>query len=578
MVVNRYRYPTTNDLWVVKEGELLPGLVPQSKKARPYACISLCLVCRRWRATVVGCGALWCNIIVTTPSWTSTLLSRTKRCSLNVACEFDKDAIVRGRQLVACMGLLEQLHRIRILRLSLMTMEDSDAGRLSDMLRSASNASSLEEIQIFHHSQTLITERDWLCPKLKTFVVNGGKGLPWGKPLPFPLQPSLTHFVWDSIWYFDAIKPSSVDLYRVLRELPRLEHLYVALAECSNRTPGPPLRVLIRDAEPIELPRLRHLRLTGSFQPCADIVNILVYPSHSCLVEVNSQIGIGIVPYSGPRLLEFLPVMEAERASMPGIQPLTSYACSGPFEVISLTTMYDPDNVVLRGWRKTHLPHALATQGEDRPLSMHDASGVNLCVPVVFFEICIRQLLVPFAMSQVQVLCLRSAWVARWSEMRSGLPVFTNVHTLLLDIINEAFFECAVFNAEQTADGQCVRHNFPSLKRLRLSRFIFEDRVQPQRMEMCNNGTFEDLVARAFAPYVPSGALDFELSVVNCPWLDKHDLVELRRVVPRVFWDGQSNESPLEPLASGMIYNVPQDANDVWSPVGDEANVDWIMD
>ena len=80
---------------------------PLAKPTRPnpYACLPLSLVCQHWRAVVLECGALWCNIVLTSPSWTSVLLKRTKQWSLNVACEFDKDAIVRDRQLVACMDV-----------------------------------------------------------------------------------------------------------------------------------------------------------------------------------------------------------------------------------------------------------------------------------------------------------------------------------------------------------------------------------------------------------------------------------------------------------------------------------------
>ncbi|GJE87523.1 hypothetical protein PsYK624_036060 [Phanerochaete sordida] len=416
--------------WEDEGGSAEEPLLPQATHPEPYACLPLSLVCRHWRAVVLECGALWCNIIITSGSlsWTTTLLSRSKEHPVNVACKFSLNQHICVHQVDACTIALKQLHRVRSLRLSSSAPFETKSD-LASILTSASYAPSLQNLHIFHHLHTLGIARTWTCPRLKTYEGHCGKGLPWTRPPPFPVQSSLTRFVWRPTTYINGTKPASHELYAVLRQLPVLEHLQVDLSRrYSHQTPGTSLTDLVTDAKRIHLPRLRRVILDGSIQPCSEILDIIDFPAEVAHVTVSSPSSIGYVGYAGPSIWSSVPTFESDRHRGQYLPPPRGYGTE-PFAVMEFTLVDDCDNAVICGWRDlvpTTFPGSQDVEDDHRQLQEQAASygrGVELYVPTSFFETYMRQLLAPFSMSHVQILCLREPWVAWDEQWTTMLPM-----------------------------------------------------------------------------------------------------------------------------------------------------------
>lgn len=248
----------------------------------------LVMVCRRWRAFAVDCAPLWSNIAIRSASTAtiSMLLERSKQEPLDICCVLSSTwqrNVIMDKQLSLA---LREIGRTRSFRLYLRA---ADIEWEPMELHAPLHAPLLESLSVVYvgkspdRQTSRIPIRDvgtnWTTPRLYRYSVNGGRDIPWAPEthLALNFKATLTQFIWLPSPDSRILCPSAEILLSVLRHLPLLDTLQIAVA---NRYPQVPIVSLAErsDIDPVPLPKLRRLLLEGHIQICIDVLEHLKYP------------------------------------------------------------------------------------------------------------------------------------------------------------------------------------------------------------------------------------------------------------------------------------------------------------
>lgn len=440
--------------------------------------IKLATVCRRWRAVALECAPLWSNVAIKSASVaaTSLLLERSKGSPLDVLCVMATSGMYGSTMTEQLSLVLQNLHRIRSLRLYLRS---ANVAEEPEALFDTLHAPLLKSMSVVYVGKNpdrqtwRIKIRDvgtkWIAPSLHYYAVHRGGDIPWAPETYHAphFRETLTELIWLPSIESRNLCPSTETLLSVLRHLPHLVTLQIAVA---NRYPQTPIVSLVERShvEAARLPNLRRLLLDGHIQICMDILEHLKYPEPLQQLIVAAG-GSQKKPLPGSisvqdYIAELIQHDAQNTGNTPSLRPMRMLGLCADEEL--------PDVARIMAYQEIKYPRRFPTSrhldenGDERFYDM----DLSLTLPDALPRAHLERLFGGVALNTAQILNVY-AYIGdgrylphSWSKAVSALP---EIQTLEMGNSITPKMVTTVLVSGGGAEGE-VTHNFPHLKTIRL--------------------------------------------------------------------------------------------------------------
>ncbi|KAL0068424.1 hypothetical protein AAF712_004502 [Marasmius tenuissimus] len=238
-------------------------------------------VCRLWRAVAMNTPTLWSKPDFYWPKWTREMMKYTKSIPLDIQWT-SSHPVPEQRQLDTLFEVVE--HCSRVASLDFVSRSAPDLTTLlSKMVRPAPHVHFIRLETVYRNDHFVIPD-NFLgkeAPRLTHFQIHGCN-VPWGSPI-------LRNLTTLSIGRanFDGMTTSLEDVASTLQAARMLEVL-----DLSDFLPSTASTSLPRDMK-IDLPRLKHLRLSSRGTVVATLLHHMSFPTstsiHMTILQLNNS-------------------------------------------------------------------------------------------------------------------------------------------------------------------------------------------------------------------------------------------------------------------------------------------------
>ena len=436
----------------------------------PYAWLLSTLACCRWRTIAIECTALWQTLPIMSSQQTSIALDRSKSSPLDVTAVLSEDEIIRQDQLIGLSTALQQLCRVRSLRISFV---EGTRAQLIPEFGATMDAPILEHLEAHNVPLVATIGNLWNAPcltRIEMYV--GSRRLdmvalnPW-KVIQVLARPSIKHLVWNTCAYRGG--PYESEILPVLRQLPHLEYLHLHLSQWSGDLP---LAESSRVAKFPQLLCLRQIILSGHISHCSGLLESIQYSTDQTKITVYAEHPVRIrQPVQGVWLLQHIIDCTEEHIS-DFVSPL-----------VTVSIMFDEEglNMTIHGWRtlRSALWLQFANETESRRPQQYQPPETDVfwAIPLRFHAQHIGVFARSISPGHIQVLSLYEPHSGGNPPLLQVLAVMPNIHTLLIGSATARDIYDTVFGVQpRGTDKKLRRQVLPNLNKLFLARISFAGR------------------------------------------------------------------------------------------------------
>ncbi|KAH8091713.1 hypothetical protein BXZ70DRAFT_952961 [Cristinia sonorae] len=489
------------------------GDIPGSHEGRPYYWIKISHICYFWRCVALSTPHLWTQITVTNSACVQEMFRRARghrlqlKVNLNPLIDDHESLPARVKLAQRCLSILPRFSSVDVLA--------SDTQDLADLLKPATSPAHLDTLIIatlgipgmpdsYEGSPIPFIQKS--MPRLRRLQYEGPR-IHW---LENAFRPTLTHVEICCTQRSAAAQMFTVTrVIRALQEMPGLRHLTLREAFATTQ---PECRV----SSPIDMAKLRFLRLDGLAKHCANFTESISVPP-DCVMHFVVD---GEAPFS--RLTSAISAKLATAKSA-----LKSISVVREGEHAYYTT--------LRGW--THIRSLTTIQDTNvQPTVTLSCSVQRLNLQTTGVE----QLLAQLPLGDVRTVHFDGIIGLSkniWAKLAIHLPAVRGAR--LKSITAEGFPEILVNTPQPPAKLQNNSQSRAPLYLPRLHTLLLDE--VPFEMLSPQNHSFLRRLNTAIAIRKARGGtagIIRKLMIVQGVDIVMGEVMDMKRVVPVVQWDG----------------------------------------